>query len=205
MANEQRARIIEVAQKMFIEEGVKAVRMDDIAQAMGISKRTLYESFHDKEELLYQAMLAHSERHAENNMRIAASAPNVLVAVLLVLDSSAKDSETTWRVYNALRRFYPATHDRLQNNSGAQHTAEFKAALEQGKIDGLLTQDLNIELSFSLLKYMASGVIHNANELALPNGITRQEAFRYVMISFLRGISTSKGLEVIDKYIETIK
>ena len=49
----QRERIIEQAAKMFAEQGIKSIRMDDIAKALGVSKRTLYEMFEDKEELLY--------------------------------------------------------------------------------------------------------------------------------------------------------
>ena len=49
----QRERIIEQAAKMFAEQGIKSIRMDDIARALAVSKRTLYEMFEDKEELLY--------------------------------------------------------------------------------------------------------------------------------------------------------
>ena len=49
----QRELIVEQAAKMFVNQGVKAVRMDDIAHELSISKRTLYELFGDKEELLY--------------------------------------------------------------------------------------------------------------------------------------------------------
>ena len=45
--------IIEQAAKMFAEQGIKSIRMDDIAKTLGVSKRTLYEMFEDKEELLY--------------------------------------------------------------------------------------------------------------------------------------------------------
>ena len=50
---DQKERIIEQAMHMFVSQGIKSVRMDDIAQMMGISKRTLYELFGDKETLLF--------------------------------------------------------------------------------------------------------------------------------------------------------
>ena len=42
-----KGRILETAMKAFAERGVKAVRMDDVAQMLGISKRTLYEIYRD--------------------------------------------------------------------------------------------------------------------------------------------------------------
>ena len=52
----QKEYIIERTSQMFVASGIKAVRMDDIAQTLGVSKRTLYEMFGDKEELLYLCM-----------------------------------------------------------------------------------------------------------------------------------------------------
>jgi AcrR family transcriptional regulator len=49
-----RARITEQAKQAFSAYGIKAVRMDDIAAAEGISKRTLYELYADKEALLLE-------------------------------------------------------------------------------------------------------------------------------------------------------
>ena len=43
-----KGRILETAMKAFAERGVKAVRMDDVAQMLCISKRTLYEVYKDK-------------------------------------------------------------------------------------------------------------------------------------------------------------
>ena len=46
----QREYIIERASEMFVANGIKSVRVDDIAHNLGMSKRTLYEMFGDKEE-----------------------------------------------------------------------------------------------------------------------------------------------------------
>lgn len=53
----QEERIVDRAMQMFVAQGIKSVRMDDIARTLGVSKRTLYELFGDKEHLLYLAMV----------------------------------------------------------------------------------------------------------------------------------------------------
>lgn len=60
MTPPQKERIIDQAMHMFVSQGIKSVRMDDIAQQLGVSKRTLYEMFGDKEGLLYLAMERYS-------------------------------------------------------------------------------------------------------------------------------------------------
>ena len=51
---ELKLRVVETASKSFMTLGIKAVHMDDIASSLSISKRTLYELFGDKEELLLE-------------------------------------------------------------------------------------------------------------------------------------------------------
>lgn len=58
MANEEnREKIVETALQMFNTRGCRGVTMDDIAQAMHMSKRTLYETFANKEELLAECLM----------------------------------------------------------------------------------------------------------------------------------------------------
>lgn len=54
--NQLRERIIEYAAKLFMQQGIKDIKMDDIARGMGISKRTIYEQFSDKKELLFNTL-----------------------------------------------------------------------------------------------------------------------------------------------------
>ena len=66
---DQKERIIEQAMHMFVSQGIKSVRMDDIAQQLGVSKRTLYELFGDKEGLLYLAMDRYFEEETHRARR----------------------------------------------------------------------------------------------------------------------------------------
>ena len=62
------------AAKAFAQKGVKTVRMDDIATGLSISKRTLYELFHDKEDLLLDVMKLHREEMQEYMTQVASKA-----------------------------------------------------------------------------------------------------------------------------------
>ena len=78
---EQRNRVIEMASQMFFEQGIRKVRMDDVAAALTMSKRTLYEMFADKEELLLECMKVNQEKKREYVAQLAATANNVLEIV----------------------------------------------------------------------------------------------------------------------------
>ena len=65
---ELRERIIMTATEAFTLKGIKCITMDDIAAALGISKRTLYEVFADKESLLKECIL---QKQAERGQILA--------------------------------------------------------------------------------------------------------------------------------------
>ena len=85
MTPPQKGRIIDQAMQMFVSQGIKSVLMDDIAQQLGVSKRTLYEMFGDKEGLLYLAMERYSERNRQRWNELTADAHDVLEAMFMVL------------------------------------------------------------------------------------------------------------------------
>lgn len=57
-----KTRILETSMQLFKQKGIRAVKMDDIATEMGISKRTLYEIYSNKEDLLYECVKHDSEK-----------------------------------------------------------------------------------------------------------------------------------------------
>ena len=61
--------ILKTAMKAFAEKGIRAVKMDDIAESLSISKRTMYEIYATKEELLYEGVKAFRERQAAAGVR----------------------------------------------------------------------------------------------------------------------------------------
>ena len=62
----QREKIVDHVSQMILSLGVKSVRMDDVANSLGMSKRTLYEMFADKEELLFESIVYLMECRQQN-------------------------------------------------------------------------------------------------------------------------------------------
>ena len=134
---DQKERIIEQAMHMFVSQGIKSVRMDDIAQQLGVSKRTLYELFGDKEGLLYLAMDRYFEKKRIERAAVCAHARNVLEAMFMVLGGVMDNAEVIQRLLNNLRKFYPAVHDKMTREGTAKSRRDLQDMLEKGIADGL--------------------------------------------------------------------
>ena len=194
-----RERIIGQAMQMFVLQGIRAVRMDDIARQLGVSKRTLYELFDDKESLLYLAMEHWFECKRLERERASAGAGNVLEAMFMVLGCIMDDAETVHRLMGDLRKFYPAVHDRLLREGTLKSRQDMRQMLERGIADGLFVATFHIDLAITVLYYTASAIT-DRKDLLLPEGMSRREAFVQIVSNFFRGISTPEGARLVDDY-----
>jgi AcrR family transcriptional regulator len=79
---EIRKLIVETAHQLFIEHGIKDVKMDDIATKLSISKRTIYELFNDKEQLLREILELQNEKMLENGKEIIRNSKHILEIIL---------------------------------------------------------------------------------------------------------------------------
>ena len=195
----QRERIVEQASQMFVRQGIKAVRMDDIAHALGVSKRTLYELFGDKEELLTLSIVRFFRERRERHAEIAAGTSDVLEALFVVLNEILNTSATAGRLLANLKKFYPAVYARVMRDGEDYNSRCFREMLEKGIADGLFIAGFNIDLAISVLYYTASGLMDNRDRI-VPPGMNEREAFIQLISCFFRGIATQRGLALVDEY-----
>lgn len=199
----RKERIVEHTLRMFVAQGIKSVRMDDIAQQLGVSKRTLYELFGDKEGLLYLAMTRYFEQNCERWAQLCVGSRNVLESLFRTLGEIMDSSEATTRMMDNLRKFYPAVHERLMREGTRKNRERLREMLDQGIAEGLFIRNFNIELAITVLYYTSSAIV-TRKELAIPEGLTERDAFIQIISTFFRGIATAKGLELIDDYLREL-
>ena len=199
----QRERIVEQAAKMFAEQGIKSIRMDDIAKSLGVSKRTLYEMFEDKEELLYLSIrFMQSRRMAKMEAKLKENTDS-LVYLFKSLEMMMDNKELHRRISHNLRKFYPATFERVRKES-EENSGRVLYSLIEHYIDcGLIVPTVDIRLSVTILYYTATTLITSADNMSLPEGVTLEDAMAYTIINFFRGIATVKGVQQIDDYLAT--
>jgi len=117
--------------------------------------------------------------------------------MFMVLGEVMDNAEVSRRMMDNLKKFYPAVHDKLMREGMVKNRTSLRSMLEQGIEAGLFVNNFNIDLSISVLYYTASAIV-TRRELMLPDGMSEREAFVQIISNFFRGISTAKGLQLID-------
>ncbi len=186
---------------MIIELGVKSLRVDDLAHDLAVSKRTLYEMFGDKEELLYHSV-KHLFQSEASDIQLKASTSQLGIPALFeIFDAMMARGAVRKRIMENLAKFYPELYERIMTENRDYGLAMLREKLTRLVEDGLISEMVNIDLSITMFYYTSMGLMRRNGRLVLPNGVTEQDAFRYTIINFFRGIATVKGVEQIDAWI----
>ena len=112
---ELRERIITAATEAFTSKGIKSITMDDIAAALGISKRTLYEVFSDKESLLKECILKAQADRDKYLQKVFEQSHNVLEVILAVFQKSIEMfHQTNKRFFEDIKK-YPKVYEMMKN------------------------------------------------------------------------------------------
>lgn len=193
-----RDRIIEKAGDYFIRYGVRNSSMDEIATSLGISKRTIYETFRDKEDLLISFLKkAWADRYACFSAYLC-DEYNVIEVFLKIIEAHLKRPMVDVKFFEDINRYYPYAA-RLIKEEINRKNAFLRDFLRKGIEQGYIYRNLNVEVTAFLLEDSTYTYIR-ASYLEQPP-FSFRELFFTMMINFIRGISTEKGIRIIDEYL----
>ncbi len=189
---------------MFLDQGIKSVRMDDIATQLGVSKRTLYEMFGDKKELLEECIKYHMTQKHQAMTNMASSAQNVMEEILAIIYSMKRDDKDAVLIGN-LKKFYPDIYHHLEEEAYRHSYEQLDCLLDKGIGEGMFLPDMNKALALMTLVYTMAALFERKYFLPGMENIPQHDAFEYVLVNFFRGLSTPKGIEVIDELVRKYK
>lgn len=194
----QKENIIHHASKMFVEQGIKAVRMDDIAQELSISKRTLYELFNDKEELLYQSIRYYSEDLHNRRKEHISNIDNPLEVMVVSLRDMIDAAPVAGRIRRNMRRFYPSVYKRLEEEVQSKSKAELERWVAVCVECGYFERNVKIRFAVDVLHHSVHGMLVNTLDEERPSN-ELVEMMSYSLLVFIRGLCTIEGQRVIDE------
>ncbi len=192
--NELKTRILEKALTLFLRQGVRSVKMDDVAAALSISKRTLYELFANKEKLLFECVKYSSERrehHMEEFARQASSEMEIIMEAFRI--SLEEFSQVNPLFYVDAHKYAPVVaYLKKKHESRREQTLQF---FSQCISKGYFRADVNPDL----LTRLGDGVVEYVMQSKMYEQFPMKEIFRSMVNLFVGGLCTDKGLQELKK------
>lgn len=197
---EIRTKVIDVARAAFEAEGIKSVTMDSIAHRLTMSKRTLYQLFADKEDLLLACLQEHVRERQERIRRLDARLPNVIEVILNVFKDSIINFRRVSFEHLAEIRKYPRVVEYLVAARKAG-IADATAFFERGIAQGYFRDDVDFNIVYPVMQQQTDYVMSSD----AFSGHSLVKRFAGTTMVTIRGCATLKGIAVIDEFMAGLR
>ena len=172
--------------------------MDSLANQLGISKRTIYEVFSDKDDLLIAVLTRMARQQKEQVKRVLDESENSIVAIFRMLEINREYFQDISPAFQAdLKKYH---HDVLIGKADRIDMPDYRnnqQVIENGIKEELFRKEINPDLVNRCLYNLGRSVMdHDLYPFEL---FSRRDVIRNIFINYLRGISTLKGLDLINR------
>ncbi len=196
---DHRERILQKTKELFMQFGIRSVSMDDIASAMGISKKTIYQYFADKEELVtgvIKGQLLESETTCITDQSAADNAIDEMFRAMDMVEQHLSTMNPV--VLYDLKKYHPRAFALLEKHKNDFLYNIVRNNMQWGIRDGLYRPDIHVDV---LAKFRIESMLISFDPaFYTKHKMTFANMERIILEHFLFGIVTLTGYKQVLKY-----
>lgn len=196
---ESKDRIKEKAEELFDLYSIRSVTMDEIASQLGISKKTIYTCYEDKEALVDEVFCNRMNENQQQCILDKSIAENAVHEIFLAWDQvSEMLSKMNPSILYDLEKYHPNVFKKYNDYKFNFLYHMIFSNIERGKKEELYRDDINIDI---VSKLRLATMMLSFNPHLFPGNKYKPVAVEeQILFHFLYGLATPKGLKMIEKY-----
>jgi len=189
--------ILNMATEMFLEFGFKSITMDDIAEKLGISKKTIYANYSTKTKLVTDVVYNLLDIIQKSISAIKSKNLNSIEELFEIkkqIGIFLKDEKTSPQFQ--LQKYYPKIFKKVESERSAMVECSIWENVTKGVKEGLFRKEINIDFTCKLYNECMH-LIRNPH-IFPSEKYTKAELFQLYIDYHIRAIATKKGLEILE-------
>lgn len=195
-------KILSASMELFRQYGFKTITMDDIARRAGISKKTLYQHFANKQEVVSETVIWYKEHIKDDCCKLlegAEDAVDAQVKLMALLDQTYQQINPMAML--EMQRYFPEAYNLFRAKLSGQDINMMRENIERGMAEGVFRKEVDADLmarfhiETSLILFQQSNLLMGERHDIRHVNITIREHFLY-------GIMTEKGVALYLTYKE---
>ncbi len=197
---ESKDRILEKAADLFMRYGIRSITMDEIAAQLGISKKTIYQFFTDKDEMV-EAVVDEEMKENENACReFKVNAEDAVQEIFLAMEDMQEMLKTmNPQLMYDLEKHHPGAYRRLKQYKYHFLYTMIRENLERGIKEENYRSGLNLDIT---TRHRIETAFMIFNQEAFPqNKFPMNQTCQELALLYLHSIINSRGKKLIDKYL----
>lgn len=194
-----KSKIQKTAFELFKKQGIHFVSLDLIAKNLGISKKTIYNHFKNKEDIISVCIQNYVDERRKQREAIMAESDNVIEGLVKIIKQSLKNlSQFNPLFFEEISRYYPEIAKLLMGKMNQESYLGYYNIIEKGKNEGLFKKNVDSDI---ITKVLLSQINLIMDYETFPvEEYPREELVEHIFISFINGISTYKGQAIITEH-----
>ncbi len=194
-------KILKGAEALFTKFGIRSISMDDIAHHLSVSKKTLYQHFADKDELVTMVMQAHMEYQKKVYETITEQSENAIDELHKIGDCVRKHvAESNPSLLFDIQKFHSKAWNVWVDFKNKYIRCSVARNIEQGIKEGYFRSDINVEI-FALFRLATIEIVHD-EKIFPKDKFNMTEVHSQTFEHFVYGLCTEKGKKLYQKYKE---
>jgi AcrR family transcriptional regulator len=187
-----RERILELASEQYMRYGVRTITMEDIARSAGISKKTIYQEFKDKKDLVKETFAWVLSKDKEK-LRFTLDSEDRLIEHLIQSSQTMRErlEHINPLVILEVRKYFPAAWEEFESFKNDFVVKDLMTVMERGKVLGYFRPEIDSEILAQVRVNQISTVLEGS--MAGLSGRDILNIQLEMMDHFLYGIFTEKG------------
>ncbi len=201
---DNKERILAKSSELFMQYGIRSVSMDDIASAMGMSKKTIYQYFVDKDELVNEVIkviLADNEQNCTHDCIVAENAVDEMMKAIEMMEEMFRTMNPS--VLFDLKKYHPKAFSIFEKHKSEYLYTIIRDNLTRGIREELYRPDLNIDIIARMR--IDSMMLPFDPSLFNKQGNSLVTVSKQILEHYLFGIVSLKGYNLVLQYQEKAK
>ena len=201
---DKKIRFLEQVQKLYHRYGIKSVTMDEVAKHLCISKKTLYEHFTDKEDLVKSVLLMDHSRRNHFFTEIKKKNLNAIEEIL----EFYKMINTMFKDYNPsmeydIRKYYPDLYSKIKEIRRKRMYDTIYGNMNKGKKESLYRKELNSGIIARLHVIRVESMFDN--DMFSVEELISSKVFNEIFVYHMQGILNPNGRVIFEKIFKQLK
>lgn len=195
----KRNQILTSAAGIFLKYGIKTVTMDDMARELGMSKKTLYDFFKDKNELVFEIIKTKTEFDKDQCDFAKKDAENA-IDELIIISEFVRESikQINPSVFYDLKKFHGEAWKLITEHKQSFVIKSISDNMLRGIQEGIYRENLNIEI-LSRMYVSTTDMVFNADGFSdgMSSDMKHDEMFQEIILLQIHGMANEKGLDYL--------
>ncbi len=200
---ELQERILLKGDELFRRFGIRSITMDDIAKQLGVSKKTIYQHYPDKDELVIAMTKLNISRHFNEVEKCCGPASINAIAEMFAVNNSVGEMIRSFNpiMFYDLQKYHPKAWLAFREFRNLYVLAKIVENIHRGIAEGYYRSDVDVEI-LSRMRIEQVDMTFNY-DIYPPTEFQFHKVMEELTFHFLYGMVNQKGYELINQYKNT--